>query len=59
MFPEIKQNWLGFSQVGNGGTGLGKDFAKALRANLGKLFRDFGEETVTRGSHLEKGVSDI
>jgi hypothetical protein len=34
MFPEIKQNWMGFSLHGNGGSGLGKDFAEALRANL-------------------------
>ena len=54
MFPEVRQNWLGFSLVGNGGSGLGKDFARALRANLRKLFRNFGEETVTRGSHIEK-----
>jgi hypothetical protein len=27
MFPEVKQNWLGFSLHGNGGSGLGKDFA--------------------------------
>jgi hypothetical protein len=54
MFPEVRQNWLGFSLVGNGGSGLGRDFACALRANLRKLFGNFGEETVTRGSHIEK-----
>jgi hypothetical protein len=54
MFPEVKQNWLGFSKVGNGGTGLGRDFARALRSNLRKLFRDFGKETITRSSHIEK-----
>ena len=26
-FPEIKQNWLGLSEYGNGGKGLGKRFA--------------------------------
>jgi hypothetical protein len=27
-FPEVKQNWLGFSAVGNNGSGLGRDFAR-------------------------------
>lgn len=54
MFPEVKQNWLGFSLQGNGGSGLGKDFAEALRANLASLFTDFGKETITKGSHIEK-----
>jgi glutamine amidotransferase len=30
-FPEVKQNWLGFSRHGNHGNGLGADFAGALR----------------------------
>src|SRR2546430_5206137 len=29
LFPEVKQNWLGFTTTGNGGSGLGKDFAFA------------------------------
>jgi len=53
-FPEVKQNWLGFSLKGNGGTGLGAEFAVALRANLATLFADFGDEQVTQSSHLEK-----
>jgi hypothetical protein len=53
-FPEIKQNWLGFSVIGNGGSGLGMKFARALHANLGRIFSDFGDEQVTAGSHLEK-----
>ncbi len=53
-FPEIKQNWFGFSVGDNRGSGLGRDFAKALHANLHKVFHDFGEETVTQGSHIEK-----
>lgn len=53
-FPEIKQTWLGFSQSGNEGSGLGIDFARALHANLHRLFPEFGKETITRGSHLEK-----
>jgi hypothetical protein len=53
-FPEIKQNWLGFSVSGNSGSGLGMRFARALHSNLGRLFADFGEEKITKGSHLEK-----
>jgi hypothetical protein len=53
-FPEIKQNWLGFSVVGNRGSGLGMKFARALNINLGRIFRDFGHEKITSGSHLEK-----
>jgi hypothetical protein len=53
-FPEVKQTWLGFSQVGNSGRGLGFDFAVALHENLNRIFSDFGAERVTRGSHLEK-----
>jgi len=53
-FPEIKQNWLGFSTTGNRGSGLGADFATALYSNLHRIFTNFGEEQLTQGSHLEK-----
>lgn len=53
-FPEVKQNWLGFSKTGNNGSGLGTDFARSLRRNLHHVFSDFGSEFITRGSHLEK-----
>jgi hypothetical protein len=53
-FPEVKQNWLGFSLIGNGGSGLGKDFAEALSANLADLFSDFGSERITESGHIEK-----
>lgn len=53
-FPEVKQNWLGYSRVGNKGSGLGREFAAALNENLNSLFNDFGQERITRGSHLEK-----
>lgn len=29
-FPEVKQTWLGYSQIGNSGRGPGIEFAKAL-----------------------------
>jgi hypothetical protein len=53
-FKEIHQNWLGFSKTGNRGSGLGVDFARALNRNLNSVFSSFGNEQVTRGSHLEK-----
>jgi hypothetical protein len=53
-FKEIHQNWLGFSKTGNRGSGLGIDFARALNRNLNSVFSSFGNEQVTRGSHLEK-----
>ena len=53
-FPEVKQTWLGFSLVGNQGLGLRGDFAAALHKNLHTVFSDFGDERITRSSHLEK-----
>ena len=53
-FKEVKQNWFGYTLFGNDGAGLGKDFAVALHGALSDIFRDFGRETVTRGTHLEK-----
>lgn len=53
-FREVEQNWLGFSQSGNGGRGLGIGFARALSQSLSSLFPDFGSESITKGSHLEK-----
>lgn len=52
-FPEVKQNWLGFSLNGNSGRGLGNDFANALNKNFSTVLSDFGEEKNTH-SHLEK-----
>ncbi len=54
FFPEVKQNWLGYSMIGNGGSGLGQKFATALNNNLNTIFTDFGQEKITEGSHLEK-----
>jgi hypothetical protein len=53
-FSEVKQNWLGFSKVGNRGLGLRDDFGESLHENLAAIFSNFGEEKVTQGSHLEK-----
>jgi hypothetical protein len=54
LFPEVKQTWLGYSRVGNGGAGLGMVFANALNGNLSTIFSNFGNEEITKGSHLEK-----
>ena len=53
-FKEVKQNWLGFSRQGNSGTGLGRHFAEALARNFTRAFKNFGDETLTKSSHLEK-----
>lgn len=53
-FPEVKQNWLGYSLVGNSGSGLGLQFAQNLHRNLNTIFTDFGDEQISRSSHLEK-----
>jgi len=55
-FREVSQNKLGFCMTGSSGRGLGMDFARALNENLHQLFSDFGNEKVTKGSHLEKLV---
>lgn len=52
-FPEVKENWLGFSKVGNDGRGLGPKFARVLKSNLTSIFSNFGEETET-GTQLGK-----
>lgn len=51
-FPEVKQNWFGFSYIGNDGRGLGKKFANALNTNFNELFNDFGSGK--KSYHLEK-----
>jgi hypothetical protein len=53
-FKEVHQTWLGFSISGNKGSGLGKDFASALNKNFEKIFKNYGEEKITHGAHLEK-----
>lgn len=54
LFSEVRQTWLGFSLEGNAGRGLGRDFATNLHRGLQSIFRDFGKETITKSSHLEK-----
>lgn len=54
LFPEVKQTYLGFCEDGNSGRGLGHDFAIALHTGLKDIFKDFGNEKITRSPHLEK-----
>ena len=54
MLPEVKQNWLGYSRKGNGGSGLGEKFARSLNGNLHTVFNNFGAKTITNSSHFEK-----
>lgn len=53
-FPEVKQNWFGYSMVGNSGSGLGEKFGTALSANMHIVFHDLGNEEIPQTSHLEK-----
>jgi hypothetical protein len=53
-FHEVKQNWFGFTRSGNRGVGLGATFAGSLHANLHSIFGNFGNERITKASHLEK-----
>lgn len=53
-FPEIKQNWLGVSKFGNGGHGLGKDFAKKIIKSFNGFYNSFGDEDITSETHIEK-----
>lgn len=53
MFPEIKNNWLGYSKVGNEGRGLGKEFAHFLSENLKFIMADNG---ISQSKHVEKAL---
>lgn len=53
-FKEVRQNWLGFTVLGNRGSGLGAAFADSLHRSLRTLLADFGNESITESSHLEK-----
>jgi hypothetical protein len=53
-FSEVKQNWLGYSVTGNGGSGLGDKFGRAMSSNMHIVYDDLNNETVTTSSHIEK-----
>src|SRR4051794_14353687 len=52
-FPEIRQNWLGFSKTGNDGRGLGRKFATDMHGNLEVLFQS-NRLQIAKDIHLEK-----
>jgi hypothetical protein len=54
IFSEVKQNWFGYSKVGNRGSGLGEKFGRAMSSSMQIVFDDLGKEKVTQSSHLEK-----
>lgn len=53
-FPEVRQTWLGFSESGNNGRGLGLNFAHDLSKGLTTVFSDFGNEEILESPHMEK-----
>lgn len=53
-FKEVRQNWLGFTQDGNTGHGLGRKFAASLHEAFGDVLSNLGSETITQSTHLEK-----
>ncbi|MDD2736714.1 MAG: hypothetical protein PHF56_22505 [Desulfuromonadaceae bacterium] len=54
QFQEIKQNWLGLCKWGNSGRGLGPKFARDLIKAFNGFYSNFGSETVSSTSHIEK-----
>ena len=50
-FPEVRQNWLGFSKTDNAGRGLEMKFARVLAENLNQIFTDFGKERKRPAGH--------
>ena len=60
IFSEVKQNWFGYSKVGNKGSGLGEKFGKSMSSSMHIVFDDLGKEKITQSSHLEKtGLFEI
>lgn len=54
QFQEVKQNWLGLCKWGNSGRGLGPKFARDLINAFHGFYSNFGSETVSSASHIEK-----
>ncbi len=53
-FPEVKQVWLGYSEKGNSGAGLGSKFGNSMSEAIVYVYKDLNNETITNTSHLEK-----
>ena len=52
-FSEVKQTWLGFSETGNSGSGLGPKFARDLNSSFHRLFAPDAKQ-ITKSEHIEK-----
>lgn len=52
-FKEVKQNWLGYTLIGNEGSALGVKFAHFLYSNIGFALNNNG---ISRGKHIEKAM---
>lgn len=50
-FSEVKNNWLGYSLVGNGGLALGDEYAQFLYDNIGFAI---STNNISRSTHIEK-----
>ena len=50
-FPEVKQNWLGFSLAGNNGSALGHDFAKFFSEHIASAL---DTHLISSSPHVEK-----
>ncbi|MDD3229737.1 MAG: hypothetical protein PHE09_11030 [Oscillospiraceae bacterium] len=50
-FSEVKNNWLGYSLVGNGGLALGDEYAQFLYDNIGFAI---STNNISQSTHIEK-----
>lgn len=50
-FPEVKNNWLGYSMDGNCGSAFGMEFAKFLAKNISFVIED---NDIPKSKHIEK-----
>ena len=53
-FPEVVRTGSGSRSSETAAMGSAEDFARGLHAAFQGILKDFGDETVTSGSHLEK-----
>lgn len=54
-FPEVKQNWLGYSECGNTGSGLGSDFGKHMSGAMQSVFDNFDNKSSESCGGLRTG----